>query len=189
MYKFCSSSFGSLHVFSLHAITVVAVWHATQITRLNVYVKMALLENIARKVCTLSLFVVILLILTTFWFFFLFFNSAILFYVFTKSTPPKYRGGVHGPACDSPFSKSMQPNSLQIPIRFSCINSKKILLLLKIIFFSSSCKIMQGGIWRSTKVSDNNCLFCQTDLSCNFLTYDAGDADVTRRLELRWTRK
>ena len=54
MYKFFSSSFGSLHVFPSHAITVVAVWQAKEITRVNVYVKMAFSENIARKVCTLS---------------------------------------------------------------------------------------------------------------------------------------
>ena len=54
MYKFFSSSFGSLHVFPPHAITVVAVWQATEIARLNVYVKMAFSENIARKVCALS---------------------------------------------------------------------------------------------------------------------------------------
>ena len=54
MCKFCSSSFGSLHVFPPHAITVVAVWQATEITRLNVYVKMAFSENIARKICALS---------------------------------------------------------------------------------------------------------------------------------------
>ena len=53
IYKFFSSSF-SLHVFPSHAITVVAVWKAKEITRVNVYVKMAFSENIARKVCTLS---------------------------------------------------------------------------------------------------------------------------------------
>ena len=47
---------------------------------------------------------------------------------------------------------------------------------------------MQGGIWR-IQVSGNDCLPFQTDLSHNFLTYDAGDADVTRRLELLGIRK
>ena len=47
---------------------------------------------------------------------------------------------------------------------------------------------MQGGIW-CIQVSGNDCLPFQTDLSHNFLTYDAGDVDVTRRLELLGTRK
>ena len=47
---------------------------------------------------------------------------------------------------------------------------------------------MQGGIW-CIQVSGNDCFPFQTDLSRNFLTYDAWDADVTRWLESLWTRK
>ena len=60
---------------------------------MNVYVKMAFSENIARKVCTLFL-----IDIDNVFFFFLFFNCAIPFYIFTqnKSTPPKFRSIAQG---------------------------------------------------------------------------------------------
>ena len=98
---------------------------------MNVYVKMAFSENIARKVCTLFL-----IDIDNVFFFFLFFNCAIPFYIFTqnKSTPPKFRSIAQGrgprvhmttPQTQNVIYKLLKPSSLQIPIRCSCINSKK----------------------------------------------------------------